>query len=93
MHLISFFFNCFHSRHLHAFVVQMQLISDVLLREAPSVQRTLHFAPETGAPKSQSSVTGGITLYNSFSGGHSGALVVVVSLVVVTTGAVVVAIT
>ena len=60
-HLISFFFNCFHSRHLQVFELQMQLISECVAREAPSLHLTKHFAPPTGAPLSQSSVTGGIT--------------------------------
>ena len=60
-HLISFFFSCFHSCHLQVFELQMQLISDCVARDAPSLHLTKHFAPPTGAPLSQSSVTGGIT--------------------------------
>ena len=42
IHLISFFFRSFHSFHLHVFELQVQLISDVELRWAPSLHLTFY---------------------------------------------------
>jgi len=91
IHLIWFFFKSFHSNHLQVLELHLQFISDFELRDAPSLHFTRHLAPFTGAPLSQSSVTGGMTEYNWFRPGHWRAGFVVVgtgTVVVVTAGSV-----